>query len=227
MTEMLRWKWEYAGLLVGMLLAVGVLGGWQAGVFAAGGRASPGRHLSNYLAPGVLVPIGAPAREAVPDLSGAPIDAQSVLGPPTLTAAAIDSILAGYGSPAAGQGGTFVGLGRQYGIDPAFALAFYVQESHAGTRGVARFTHGIGNIRWTPGFESYEGYRSYPSFGAGIEDWYKLIKTLYVDGWGLTTVGAIVPRYAPAADHNDTASYIANVETLVAGWRARAESRLP
>jgi len=32
------------------------------------------------------------------------------------------------------------------GIDPAWALAFFVVESQAGTRGVARITRGIGNI---------------------------------------------------------------------------------
>ena len=80
------------------------------------------------------------------------------------------------------------------------------------------------NIRTTAGYADYEGYRSYPTYAAGIEDWYQLIRSLYVDGWGLRTVSTIVPRYAPAADHNDPASYIADVQTLVAGWRARAWS---
>jgi hypothetical protein len=145
-----------------------------------------------------------------------------VVGDPTLSAAAIDAILAEYGSPAQGQGAVFYQMGRKYGIDPAFALAFYVEESHCGTRGVARFTHGIGNIRWTPGFDNYEGYRAYPDYAAGIEDWFKLIRELYVDGWGLQTVGQIVPRYAPPGDNNDPASYIATVQDLVAGWRERS-----
>src|SRR6185369_11295150 len=107
-----------------------------------------------------------------------------------------------YGSPAQGQGAVFYQMGLKYGLDPAYALAFYVHESHCGTRGVARFTHGIGNIRWTPGFADYEGYRSYPDFAGGIEDWFKLIRELYIGAWELDTVAQIVPRYAPYGDNN-------------------------
>ncbi len=194
-------------------------------------QARAGLHLSNYgllmgksdvkAANGVLSQ--AVADKAPPPAArrSPPADPHSVVGPATISAALIDTILAEYGSPAAGQGATFAALGAQYGIDPAFALAFYVQESHCGTRGVARFTHGIGNIRWTPGFASYEGYRAYPDYVAGIRDWFQLIRTLYVDGWGLQTVAAIVPRYAPVGDNNDPAAYTATVEALVAAWRDR------
>lgn len=214
----------YAPWLVGMVLAGVLLGAWQAG--RLGTVAQAGLRLSNYgmLSKGAANVLAAPAAPAAPAQAigkAAPAaDPYSVVGPPTLTAAQIDTILAGYGSPAAGQGATFVALGRQYGLDPAIALGFYAQESHCGTRGVARTTHGIGNIRTTPGYQDYQGYRSYDSYAAGIEDWFKLIRQLYVDGWGLTTVAAIVPRYAPAGDGNDPATYIANVQTLVAGWRA-------
>src|SRR5688572_20452661 len=52
---------------------------------------------------------------------------------PSLSAAQIDSILASYGSPATGSGADFYRLGIEYGIDPAYALAFFVHESTAGT----------------------------------------------------------------------------------------------
>ena len=45
----------------------------------------------------------------------------------------------------------FYDLGVHYGIDPAYALGFFVVESACGTRGVARTTHSLGNIRCTPG----------------------------------------------------------------------------
>ncbi len=222
--------WLLALLLLGVLPA-----GWQAGrsgLWVAQARAS--LHLSNY---GMLIGRDGPkavvvlasasaatSRNAVAPTAKHPAtssDPHSVVGPSTLAPELIDTILAEYGSPAVGQGANFAALGAQYGIDPAFALAFYVQESRCGTRGVARFTHGIGNIRWTPGFPSYEGYRSYPDYAAGIQDWFQLIRTLYVDGWGLQTVTAILPRYAPAGDGNDPAGYAANVEALVAAWRGR------
>jgi len=49
--------------------------------------------------------------------------------PPSVSTAQIDAILAGYGSPAAGQEAVLYELGVQTGIDPAYALAFWVVES--------------------------------------------------------------------------------------------------
>ncbi|MGI8588909.1 MAG: glucosaminidase domain-containing protein [Chloroflexia bacterium] len=141
--------------------------------------------------------------------------------PPSISAATIDSVLASYSSPAAGSGATFYDLGLKYGIDPAYALAFYIHESSAGTKGVARFTHGIGNIRTTPGYADYEGYRSYASYADGIEDWFKLIKELYIGGWGLATPDAIIPRYAPWGDNNNPSVYAASVKSLVDSWQTK------
>jgi hypothetical protein len=112
----------------------------------------------------------------------------------------------------------FYDLGVQYSIDPAFALAFFVVESAAGTRGVARSTHSLGNIRCTPGYTCVDGYRAYPTWAAGARDWYALMRTLYIDTWNLRTPAAILPRYAPAGDGNDPAAYAATVTQLVDGW---------
>jgi hypothetical protein len=141
--------------------------------------------------------------------------------PPSVSAATIDQVLDSYHSPAAGSGAVFYDLGVQYGIDPAYALAFYIHESAAGTKGVARFTHGIGNIRVTPGYKDYEGYRSYDTFAAGIEDWYKLIKELYIGGWDLQTPTAIIARYAPWGDNNNPDIYAATVMSLVDSWQQK------
>jgi hypothetical protein len=150
-----------------------------------------------------------------------PAGATSVEGKPTITVAKIEAVLKQYNSPAAGAGQYMFDAGQKYGIDPAFALAFFIHESSAGTKGLATVTKSIGNIRQTAdsGFEGYQGFRKYPSWEAGIEDWYKLIRNLYINSWGLRTVEAIVPRYAPAADRNNPPAYINHVCTLVAGWR--------
>ncbi len=147
--------------------------------------------------------------------------AYALEGSPTLSVRQIEAVLAQYGSPAAGSGQKLYDLGVKYGINPAFALAFFVHESGCGTRGVARFTKSLGNIRWTDGFDNYEGYRSYPTWEAGMEDWYGLIKNLYIQGWGLRTVDAIIPTYAPSADRNDPPVYIASVKQLVDSWRGK------
>jgi hypothetical protein len=53
----------------------------------------------------------------------------SILGPPTVSAAFIDQVLAANNSPAAGNGQAIYNDGVTYGIDPVFALAFFMHES--------------------------------------------------------------------------------------------------
>lgn len=142
---------------------------------------------------------------------------------PTIDPAQINRILAQYKSPATGSGQIIYDLGLRYGIDPAFALAFFIHESSAGTQGVAAITKSIGNIRCTQGYECYQtggngAFRRYSSWEAGAEDWYKLIKEQYVVKWGLKTLDQIIPVYAPSADRNNPASYIQTVARMVDSW---------
>jgi hypothetical protein len=147
--------------------------------------------------------------------------AHSVIGSPTITADKIAQVLKQYNSPAVGVSQAIYDMGVKYGIDPAYALAFFIHESSAGTKGIAVTTKSLGNIRQTnnSGFEGYQGFRKYPSWEAGAEDWYKLIRNLYIDGWNLKTVEQIIPKYAPAADSNNPPVYINAVNTLVESWR--------
>src|SRR5258706_11588722 len=69
----------------------------------------------------------------------------SVVGPPTISAHFINSVLAANHSPAAGTGQELYDLGVQYGIDPVFALAFFQHESDFGTQGEATVTMSLGN----------------------------------------------------------------------------------
>jgi hypothetical protein len=148
----------------------------------------------------------------------------SVMGKPSLNVAKIEAVLRQYRSPAIGSGQAMYDLGLKYGIDPAFALAFFIHESSAGTKGVAIETKSIGNIRCTPGYECYQtqgngAFRKYSSWESGIEDWYKLIKELYIGKWGLTTVEQILPVYAPVGDKNNPSAYAQHVNKLVTVWR--------
>lgn len=151
----------------------------------------------------------------------APTGQNSVEGKPSITVAKIEEVLRSYNSPAVGVGQFMYDTGIKYNIDPAYALAFFVHESSAGTKGVATVTKSIGNIRQTnnSGFDGYQGFRKYPSWEAGVEDWYKLIRNLYINGWGKRTVEQIIPTYAPAADKNNPPSYINHVNKMVAEWR--------
>ncbi len=147
----------------------------------------------------------------------------SVPGKPTVNATLIDQVLFAYHSPVAGKGQVLYDDGVKYGIDPVFALAFFLQESTFGTAGVAQVTHSLGNIRCSPGYPScYHGYRKYTNWEDSFLDWYNLIRDVYVAS-GLTTVEQIIPVYAPATE-NDVHAYIATVEQAVDTWRAAARN---
>ena len=148
-------------------------------------------------------------------------DRLAVMRGPSIDPATIRRVLRDYSSPAAGEAQAIYDLGVQYGVDPAVCLAFFIMESSAGTRGMAAETRSVGNIRATPGYVNHKGYRKYATWREGIEDWYRLISRLYVGEWGLTTVEAIVPIYAPAADSNDPPRYISTVRRLVREWSSK------
>jgi hypothetical protein len=143
-----------------------------------------------------------------------------VVRSPSIGIATIRRVLERYDSPAAGDAQAIYDLGVHYGLDPAVCLAFFIVESSAGTKGMATETRSLGNIRATPGYVNYKGYRKYATWREGVEDWYRLIARLYVGEWGLSTVEAIVPVYAPAADNNDPAHYVRAVRQLVAEFQA-------
>jgi cell wall-associated NlpC family hydrolase len=185
----------------------------------------------------IIAPPGQPKTIDLSDLArpGSVGGDWSVVGPSSLTPQQIDAILAAYGSPLEGYGQVFVDLGAQHDIDPAFALAFFHKENKFATAtyaGQAAWAFGnIGNIRWTPGWPhgkwcSVGGgsfcFRVYESWEAGIKDWYRLLREVYVDQ-GLDTVDTILPVYAPASE-NDTALYIRQVKDLVTRWRGGSET---
>lgn len=142
----------------------------------------------------------------------------NVVGKPSVDAAFINKVLQHYKSPASGKGQALYDAGLTYGIDPAYALAFFMQESMFGTRGVATVTHSLGNIRTTAGYRDYQGYRAYKNWEDGFKDWYQLIANVYVNQRGLYTVDQIIPVYAPGTDHNDEATYIRGVKLAVDRW---------
>jgi hypothetical protein len=157
-----------------------------------------------------------PAAKAQPVAQGS----YSVLGRPTISADFINRVLANYNSPASGKGQALYNLGITYGIDPAFALAFFMHESSFGTQGEANVSLSLGNLRCIPNFKCQDGYAWFPTWESGFQAWYELIRNLYVSQWSLTTVNQIIPRYAPAADNNDETAYIVSVEHAIATWRA-------
>ena len=164
----------------------------------------------------------------------------SVVGKPSITVNFINRVLNAAGSPAAGKGQRLYDLGVKYGIDPAFALAFFMNESTFGTQGMATSTLALGNERClsdrlcvnTRGLPCQVGqscYAQFTSWEDGFDHWYRLIHDEYITGHinriigktvcPCTTVPQIIPVYAPGSDNNDEAHYIWVVEHAVASWR--------
>jgi hypothetical protein len=155
----------------------------------------------------------------------APAGEHSVRGSPSISAEDVEAVLREYNSPAAGTGRAWIALGQQYGIDPAYALAFFIHESTAGTNpGWAGLkpgggsTHNVGNIICAGYATCYGRFRDYASWDEGIEDWYKLIAREYIEGRGAHTIEQIIPIYAPAVENN-VDRYINAVVGMVDGWR--------
>jgi hypothetical protein len=155
-----------------------------------------------------------------------PSGESSVLGPPTITAQRIDEILRVHGSPATGTGQYWIDAGLEYGIDPVYALAFFMHESTLGTNPAwsgfkpdGSTTHNVGNITCAGYPTCYGRFRDYPNWQIGIRDWFRLIAVEYIADWGLVTVESIIPRYAPQEDNNDEPLYINSVKLFVAQWR--------
>lgn len=180
---------------------------------------------------------------ATPDTSAPVVSATgySILGSPSINADTINLVLHSYHSPADGQGQALYDLGVKYGIDPAFPLAFFMNESTFGTQGMATSTLALGNERClsdrpcinTQGLPCQTGqscYAQFYSWSDGFEHWYMLIKNEYISGHinqvigrqacPCTTIPQIIPVYAPGSDHNDEAHYIAVVEHAVDTWRS-------
>lgn len=164
---------------------------------------------------------------ATTDLPRLAVDDFRLTGTSGLTAERIDQILASYGSPAVGSGQWFVRYEQEYAIDAAYALAFFIHESSAGTNpswagriSATQTTHNIGNIICAGYPTCYGRFRSYPSWKEGIEDWYRLIAREYREGRGIATIMDVIPIYAPAVENN-VAAYQSVVRTLVNQWRSQ------
>lgn len=205
----------FGGLIfLGIALYAVICVFWPGSSYMANTRFGPAW---SYLVNGKVYDQNSP-QQPLPPATGT--GGSSVVGGPSLSAQQINNILCGAGSPACGTGQTFYNDGMQYGIDPAYALAFFRHESSFGTAGAARETHSVGNINCTPGYDCIGRFRSYPSWADGIHDWYRLIRNLYVDKWNCSTVESIIPHYAPSSDGNNENGYIASVKADVQNWRS-------
>lgn len=134
----------------------------------------------------------------------------SLWGSPTISAAGIDKVLRDNHSPAAGMGSYIYDSAVSRGINPAFALAMYGQESTFGTKGAAARNNSFGNLR-----DGRHGYKHYADVKEGIDDWMRLMSS---DAYHGKSLAGVVHKYAPGSDHNNTGGYMAYVTNNMNKW---------
>jgi hypothetical protein len=220
-----RWELYVVGVVVCVIfVAAGALGqhstpsylamgGGQTYSIQVGGDQA-GRRPKDQAA---TIPTPPPQGTPAPELRATPY---SVVAGPSVSVALINQVLSTYHSPAVGKGQALYDLGEKSGIDPAFALAFFLHESTMGTRGEATKSRSLGNLRCIPNYRCADNFAQFNTWEDGFKAWYQLIQNLYVAQWKLTTVDQIIPRYAPAADNNNEKSYIASLKHAIDIWHA-------
>ncbi len=146
----------------------------------------------------------------------------SFVGAPTLPASTVDSILARLGSPMVGEGKVIEQAAQANNIDDAFALAVWNIETSEGQAGVGRTYLNPGGVRSSYGYPAgLGGYTVYPSYAAGIQDWFSIVKSRYVSR-GLSSVYTLCVPYVGTSN-----SYVwaGNVTALM--YRFRGETPPP
>ncbi len=159
---------------------------------------------------------------------------------PTMSLARFQAELSNRHSPAAGDAAALYATCLQFGVNPAVALGFFGQESTFGTdpNGLARQTHNWANLTTPTRAERTTGatYRFHYTLAGGQDAFHDFpIYKSWVDGladfcdrltsphgpyapFGLTTVSTVIPKFAPQADGNHPAAYIAFVIRGIHAW---------
>ncbi|MBE3564229.1 MAG: glucosaminidase domain-containing protein [Thermogemmatispora sp.] len=144
--------------------------------------------------------------------TGSQASSASVLGPPTLPAETVNTILAS--TPMAGTGQVVEEAARQTNIDDAFALAVWYVETNQGAAGVGLGDHNPGGVRASASYPSDAGgYTIYPSYAAAIQDWFSIVQQRYI-ARGLTTVYLIAGPYVGTSSSGSWAAKVMNLMTI-------------
>jgi hypothetical protein len=140
---------------------------------------------------------------------------------PTITVTEIDRVLQSVNSPMIPYSYNIYVAGIQYGIDPVFALAFWMKESREASDGsVAAPDHNPGYTEGLATDPRCGRWACWPTWPEGIAGWFHYMRVFFVDR-GIRTVEDILPIYAPSSENN-TSGYIVFVLQHVATWRAES-----
>lgn len=204
-----RWQSMRLGIFVVImcvaLLGTGLVEGLNPGVLRFGGQLLG-------LVPAPPPPTPVPARPPDDDIARGP----------SISVVEIARVLQSVNSPILPYSGDVYAYGIQYGIDPAFALAFWMKESREASDGsVAATYHNPGYTEGLTNDPRCGRWACWPTWPEGIAGWFHYMRVFFVDR-GIRTVEAILPIYAPSSDGNNTYGYITFVLQHVAAWRAES-----
>ncbi len=196
-----------------------------------------GRLSYNNLGPVITPLVGKILGKATIVINGKPVSVDttndySLTHGQSLTPEQIDKILKD--SPAKGTGNMWVSIGRENNIDAAYMIAIFSQESSfaqegtgwAGFKENGTHTYNIGNMICAGFHTCYGRFRDYSGIGitdrdhwyAGIEDNTKNL-AYYRDKMGIKDFDKAIMTWAPPSENN-TDGYIANMHTILSGWRS-------
>lgn len=217
----------------------------HSGVGAAGAGARPSVTIAGAVpatpgaVPRLVVPVVVPAGggsarpAATPRRAPATVPASAVAAPAQTVTAPGDAALAAsiwrafntYALPYQADSALLVDVGRQFGIDPAIPAALFMHEDgNINNRTLfpdhmnwlLYHTHNPGNIKcmYDP---CYGGFQVYPTYRAGILDWFRLYDHYYVD-LGIHDLARFVATYCPPnVDGNGPpARYQSDVQAIAA-----------
>jgi len=174
--------------------------------------------------------VGASVTAAVPPApAGAvPAAAPSVPADAALSASIWRAFNA-YALPYQADSALIVEVGRQFGIDPAIPAALFMHED-GNINNRAAFpdhynwllyhTHNPGNIKcmYDP---CYNGFQVYPTYRAGILDWFRLYDHYYYD-LGIHDLGLFVATYCPPNVDGNGPPTLYQSDVMVKARRIRA-----
>jgi hypothetical protein len=150
--------------------------------------------------------------------------------PPRISAAKFQQVLEAANSPALSEASAIYDVIIENGVDPAFMLAVFKHESQFATDPksmvVLHSTKNWGNTRSSRvGVKTIAptergNFVSYGTWAQGADDaTYRLIDPEFEYARaGATTIGEIIPIWAPGSDGNDPAGYINTVISLMNQW---------
>ncbi len=145
---------------------------------------------------------------------------------PTISRDRFRAVLQDNNSPALAEADTLYDTAVSNDVNPAVALAFFVQISRAGTAyadPAKADNHNWGEVAGDGAGRG--GLQAYASWTEGLIDWMRIVAVVYASQ-GMLTVRSVVAHYHPGSAA-DTGAYAQALIDRISGWRDSPSEALP